>query len=57
MRRYDYGVNVTGGVQTSFAIFSVNYGIGLAKLQSGTSSSADELNKYRIWSFNVGFRL
>ncbi len=57
MRRFDYGLNGTIGVQAKYAMFSVNYGLGLAKLQSGTSSSDDELNKYRVLSFSVGFRL
>jgi hypothetical protein len=57
MRRFDYGANITAGVQTKFALFSINYGIGLAKLQSGTSSSDDELNKYRVLSFTAGFKL
>lgn len=57
MRRFDYGLNGTVGVESKFALFSVNYGLGLAKLQSGTSSSADELNKYRVLSFSVGFKL
>lgn len=57
MRRFDYGVNATIGVQSKRALFSVNYGLGLAKLQSGTSSSDDELGKHRVLSFSVGFRL
>ena len=57
MRRFDYGLNGTIGIQSKFALFSVNYGVGLAKLQSGTTSSDDELNKYRVLSFNVGFKL
>jgi Outer membrane protein beta-barrel domain len=57
MRRFDYGLNGTIGVQSKYAVFSVNYGLGLAKLQSGTTSSDDELNKYRVLSFTVGFRL
>ena len=57
MRRFDYGLNGTIGIQAKYALFSVNYGLGLAKLQSGTSSSDDELNKYRVLSFSVGFKL
>jgi hypothetical protein len=57
MRRFDYGLNGTIGIQSKFAVFSVNYGLGLAKLQSGTTSSDDELNKYRVLSFTVGFKL
>jgi hypothetical protein len=57
MRRFDYGLNGTVGVQSKFALFSVNYGLGLAKLQSGTSSSDNELGKHRVLSFTVGFKL
>jgi len=57
MRRFDYGLNGTVGIQAKYTVFSVNYGLGLAKLQSGTSSSDDELNKYRVLSFTVGFKL
>lgn len=57
VRRFDYGLNGTVGIQAKYALFSVNYGLGLAKIQSGTSSSDDELGKYRVLSFNVGIRL
>ena len=57
MRRFDYGLNGTVGAQSKFALFSVNYGLGLAKLQSGTSSSENELGKHRVLSFTVGFKL
>ena len=57
MRRFDYGLNGTVGVQSKFALFSVNYGLGLAKLQWGTSSSENELGKHRVLSFTVGFKL
>jgi len=57
VRRFDYGLNGTVGVQSHFALFSVNYGWGLAKVQSGTTSSQDALGKYRVLSFNLGFRL
>jgi len=57
VRRFDYGLNGTVGIESKHALFSVNYGLGLAKIQSGTSSSDDELNKYRVLSFTVGFKL
>jgi len=38
-------------------VLSANYGLGLAKLQSGTNSGADNNNKHRVISVNVGFRL
>lgn len=57
MRRFDYGVNGTIGFEGETMMFSVNYGLGLAKLQSGANSSADNNNKHRVLSFTVGFRL
>ena len=57
MKRFDYGLNGTAGIETKSAVISVNYGFGLAKLQSGSNSSADDKNKNRVLSFTVGFRL
>lgn len=57
MRRFDYGLNATAGIQTRRFLIAVNYGLGLAKLQSGTSSSDDELGKHRVLSLSVGCRL
>jgi hypothetical protein len=57
MRRFDYGLNGTIGFEGKAALFSVNYGLGLAKLQSGTNSNADNNNKHRLLSFTIGFRL
>jgi hypothetical protein len=47
MKRFDYGVNVMAGIESRGAVFSVNYGLGLAKLQSVSNSSADDKNKHR----------
>jgi hypothetical protein len=57
MRRFDYGLNGTIGFEGKSALFSVNYGLGLAKLQSGADNDANERNKHRVLSFTVGFRL
>lgn len=57
MRRFDYGLNGTVGIQASRFLISANYGLGLAKLQSGSSSSENELGKHRVVSLSVGFRL
>ena len=57
MKRFDYGLNGTIGVEGNKAIFSVNYGYGLAKLQSGSNSSADDKNKHRVISISLGYRL
>jgi len=57
MKRFDYGLNGTAGFEGKNMLFSVNYGLGLAKLQSGDNSSADDKNKHRVLSFTVGFKL
>lgn len=57
MKRFDYGVNGTAGIAGKSLVLGVNYGLGLAKLQSGSNSSADNNNKHRVLSFFLGFRL
>jgi len=57
MERFDYGLNGTAGIDLKKAVLSVNYGLGLAKLQSGSDSSDDENNKHRVLSFTIGFKL
>ncbi len=57
MKRFDYGLNAMAGIQVTKLVLSINYGLGLAKLQSGSNSSADDLNKHRVLSFIVGVKL
>lgn len=57
LRRFDYGLNGTAGLEFQNILFSVNYGHGLAKLQSGQDNSADDMNKHRVWSFSIGLKL
>ncbi|MEP6676115.1 MAG: porin family protein [Ferruginibacter sp.] len=58
LKRFDYGVNVGGGFELSHLILKVNYGIGLAKINSTESNnSANDKNKFRTWSFSVGIPL
>lgn len=57
MKRFDYGLNGTAGIETANLVLSVNYGLGLAKLQSGSNSSADDKNKHRVLSLTVGIKL
>jgi hypothetical protein len=57
MKRFDYGFNGTAGLQMKNVLLSVNYGYGLAKLQSGSNSSTDDKNKNRVLSISIGFRL
>ena len=57
MKRFDYGLNGTAGIETKSIVLSANYGFGLAKLQSGSNSSEDDFNKHRVLSFTIGFKL
>lgn len=57
MKRFDYGLNATIGLQINRGMLSVNYGYGLAKLQSGSNSSYDNDNKHRVLSLTAGFKL
>jgi hypothetical protein len=57
MKRFDYGLNGLAGIETKKAILSLNYGLGMAKLQSGSNSQADDKNKHRVFSVTLGIRL
>ncbi len=57
MKRFDYGLNGMAGIEMAHTVLSVNYGLGLAKLQSGSNSSEDQNNKHRVLSFSIGIKL
>jgi hypothetical protein len=57
LKRFDYGLNGTAGIEGKSIVLGVNYGLGLAKLQSGSNNDADNNNKHRVLSFTVGFKL
>lgn len=57
MRRFDYGLGATAGVETKNIVLALNYGLGLAKLQSGSNSSDDDNNKHRVLSLTLGVKL
>lgn len=57
MRRFDYGLNGTAGIEGKSIVLGVNYGLGLAKLQSGANNNEDNNNKHRVLSFSIGFKL
>lgn len=57
MKRFDYGVNATAGIQFTNTVLAVNYGHGLAKLQSGANSSGDDNSKHRVLSITLGIKL
>lgn len=57
VRRFDYGFNALAGIETKDFQLGINYGLGLAKLQSGSNSSADDKNKHRVFSITMAFKL
>jgi len=57
LKRFDYGLNGTIGIEASKLVLSANYGLGLAKIQSGSGSGDDDKNKHRVLSFSLGFKL
>lgn len=57
IKRFDYGLNGLVGIEGKNTMLTLNYGLGLAKLQSGTNNSIDNNNKHRVLSFTIGFRL
>jgi len=50
-------VNGIIGIEGKKLVLSAGYGLGLAKLQSGTNSSQDNNNKHRVLSFTIGVKL
>jgi len=57
MKRFDYGLNGIAGIETEHIVLAAGYGFGLAKLQSGSNSSADDKNKHRVLSLTLGIKL
>jgi hypothetical protein len=56
LKRFDYGLNGTAGIEGKSIVLGVNYGLGLAKLQSGSNNSENNNNKHRVLSFTLGFK-
>ncbi len=57
LKRFDYGLNGTAGIELPNSVIALHYGFGLAKLQSGSSSSSDDRNKHRVISLTLGIKL
>ena len=57
MRRFDYGFNGMAGIEGKSVVLGVNYGLGMAKLQSGANNSENNNNKHRVLSISLGFKL
>jgi hypothetical protein len=58
LKRFDFGINLGGGFQFEHLILKVNYGLGLAKINSTESNNTvNDKNKYRTLSISVGIPL
>ena len=58
LKRFDYGINVGGGIDFGKLLLKANYGYGLAKINSTQSdNTVNDKNKYRTWSISVGIPL
>ncbi|SFE70836.1 Outer membrane protein beta-barrel domain-containing protein [Chitinophaga sp. CF118] len=54
-KRFDYGGNLLVGAEIRGLILSAQYGLGLAKINSGSSDNNNDKNKNRVFSLSAGF--
>ncbi|MEO6489663.1 MAG: porin family protein [Ferruginibacter sp.] len=55
LKRFDFGVNLGGGLAFKRLILKANYGLGLSKINSTESdNNANDKNKFRTVSISVG---
>jgi hypothetical protein len=58
LKRFDFGVNVGGGIDFGKFLLKANYGYGLAKINSTQGdNTVNDKNKFRTWSVSVGIPL
>lgn len=58
LKRFDFGLNGLAGVEVSRFMVGVNYGLGLSKIfPNQTDNDANNKNKYRVFSVNIGVRI
>ena len=58
LKRFDFGMNLGGGLQFKRLILKANYGLGFAKINSTQSNNTvNDKNKYRTVSVSVGIPL
>jgi hypothetical protein len=54
-KRFDYGGNLMVGAEIHGLILSAQYGLGLAKINSGSDNGSNDKNKNRTFSLSAGF--
>ncbi|MEP6616949.1 MAG: outer membrane beta-barrel protein, partial [Ginsengibacter sp.] len=58
LKRFDFGLNLGGGLDLKKVLIKLNYGFGLTKINSTQSNnSSDDKNKYRTASISLGIPL
>ncbi len=58
LKRFDFGLNIGGGLDLGKVLLKANYGFGLTKINSTQSDNgADDKNKYRTISVSLGIPL
>lgn len=58
LKRFDFGMNLGAGFEFEHLILKLNYGFGLARINSTESNNTvNDKNKYRTWSIAVGIPL
>jgi opacity protein-like surface antigen len=57
LKKFDIGINGLAGIESGSFMIGINYDWGLTKINSTQSNnSANDKNKFRTFSINVGFR-
>jgi hypothetical protein len=57
LKRWEFGINGTAGVEAGRFLVGVTYDWGLSKINQVYDNQNNDANKYRTLSLNVGFRL
>lgn len=58
LKRFDFGLNIGGGLDLGKVLLRLNYGFGLTKINSTQSdNNANDKNKYRTLSLSLGIPL
>lgn len=57
LKRFDYGANFMAGFELGNVMLTANYGLGLAKVPSGSDNDSNDKYKNRVFGISLGFLL
>ncbi|GGH80590.1 hypothetical protein HNQ91_005334 [Filimonas zeae] len=57
LKRFEFGINGTAGVEAGRFLVGITYDWGLSKINQVYDNENNDKNKYRTLSLNLGFRL